>query len=309
MENGNILSSVYVLCTLNNLAMKKILELQLILLLVIFSNQFLFSQSDTIPLSLTKKIFGGELKNYKSYLATEIIDQDFDPKKISKKSIIKYETILNKTNKTVIAVSIADKVTYTDVYLIWIKNGDWKLKSIRSLWLPAMYQVMLGQFRNQDEAAIKRKYDELLKSAIESDTTLTEADALKQLGDFDEFKMNINMMNLTVSPDKELIEHFNKNKDKFYSLLEKIKKENADKSQTWKFDNKSIYKTDISAIKISSITNFENPKIIRFTIGGMSENFTGYFYCENPSDLPEIESKGYIMIRPLGNGWYLFKTT
>jgi hypothetical protein len=289
--------------------MKKLFLCKFILLFATFSSQSLFSQNDTIPLNLTKKIFNGELKNYKTYLATEIIDQDFDPKKISKKAVINYETILNQPNKTVIAVSVKDKVSYTDVYVLWIKDGDWKLKSIRSLWLPAMYQVMLGQFKNLDEAGIQRKYAEMLKNASDNDSLLNEEEGLKQFGDIDEFRMNIKIMELTVSPDKDLIEHFNKNKSKFYSLLERVKKENPVGAATWKLDSKSVYKTAMQEITISSISNFENPKIIRFTIGGMSDNYTGYFYCENPNDLPEIDSKGFIMIRPLGNGWYLFKTT
>jgi hypothetical protein len=289
--------------------MKKQLKLIPILLFVLIPSQLSFSQTDTIPLSLTKKYYGGELKNYKSYFATETIDQDFDPKKISKKAVVKYETLLNSEKKTVIAVSVVEKYAYSDSYVLWINDNGWKLKSIRMLWLPAIFHIMLSEFKNLTEEGIKLKYNEILKSTLENDSSQSEAEVLKQLGNFDEFMAHIKTMNLTVLPDKDLIAHFNKNKDKFNYLLAKVKQDNPDKAQTWQYDYKSVYKSTMQEITISSITNLNNPKIINFIIGGMSDNFAGYFYCENPADLPPIDSKGYIMIRTLGNGWYFYKTT
>ena len=41
----------------------------------------------------------------------------------------------------------------------------------------------------------------------------------------------------------------------------------------------------------------------------MIDNSVGYLYCKNPDDVPLMSDNGYIMIRDLGNGWYLYKTT
>jgi hypothetical protein len=62
-------------------------------------------------------------------------------------------------------------------------------------------------------------------------------------------------------------------------------------------------------ILISSISNFDDNKSVSFLIGGMIDNSVGYFYCNNPNDVPEMTDNRYIMIRNLGNGWYLYKMT
>ena len=60
--------------------------------------------------------------------------------------------------------------------------------------------------------------------------------------------------------------------------------------------------------KLEVIRNKIN-EIIDFSIGGMIDNSVGYFYCKDKNKLPEMSDNRYIMIKHLGDGWYLYKTT
>ena len=46
-----------------------------------------------------------------------------------------------------------------------------------------------------------------------------------------------------------------------------------------------------------------------FLIGGITDNSVGYFYIKDERNVPEMSPSHFIMIRSLGDGWYLYKTT
>jgi hypothetical protein len=71
------------------------------------------------------------------------------------------------------------------------------------------------------------------------------------------------------------------------------------------------FKADYQKIFISSIStgDFELGNGINFLIGGMLDNTVGYLYVKDKNDLPEMNSDSVIMIREIGDGWYIYKTT
>ena len=48
---------------------------------------------------------------------------------------------------------------------------------------------------------------------------------------------------------------------------------------------------------------------VLYLVGGVSDNSVGYMYQPDPAKLPPVSAGYFILIRPLGNGWYLYKTT
>lgn len=48
---------------------------------------------------------------------------------------------------------------------------------------------------------------------------------------------------------------------------------------------------------------------VLYHIGGVLDNSVGYMYQPDPAKLPKVSAGYFILIRPLGNGWYLYKTT
>ena len=45
------------------------------------------------------------------------------------------------------------------------------------------------------------------------------------------------------------------------------------------------------------------------TIGGVLDNSLGFLHAVDPAAVPPIGPEEYIWIEPVGDGWYLFKTT
>ena len=55
--------------------------------------------------------------------------------------------------------------------------------------------------------------------------------------------------------------------------------------------------------------SFSSTGIVRVTIGGMTDNEVGFLHASNPAAVPPIDPSDHIWIEPLGDGWYLFRTT
>jgi hypothetical protein len=49
--------------------------------------------------------------------------------------------------------------------------------------------------------------------------------------------------------------------------------------------------------------------VVSVTIGGILENSVGFLHASDPDLVPAIDPSDHIWIEPVGDGWYLFKTT
>ena len=80
----------------------------LLVILISLTNIIAYGQDNSMPLSLTKKYFYGEIKNYKSVLIGEAKKQQFNPHKISKNTVMEFETLMLKDDKAAVAVSLTE---------------------------------------------------------------------------------------------------------------------------------------------------------------------------------------------------------
>lgn len=142
--------------------MKKYMKLKLTLLLIVLPCVYALAQNDSLPLQITRQYIQGDLKDYKSYLLSEEVEKDYNVKKISKSAVITYEAISSSSESAVIAVSVEEKEKCTDLYVFWIKNGSWKLKSIQTLRLPGIFYVMLEKCKSMSEQELKIQYDKIV---------------------------------------------------------------------------------------------------------------------------------------------------
>jgi hypothetical protein len=49
--------------------------------------------------------------------------------------------------------------------------------------------------------------------------------------------------------------------------------------------------------------------LVEVTIGGMVDNMVGFLHARDAASVPPIDPDDHIWIEPLGDGWYLFRTT
>jgi hypothetical protein len=265
------------------------------------------SQNDTLPLSLTKKYCKGEFKNDPSIHTDIFVEKDFPIKKIAKNAILKFEELYCDQNEAVVAVSIQQDQTQKDIYLYWIKDNDWKIKSFKSFRMPGVFYVILEKYKGLDDDGITVEYNKTIAEIKRKNPGITSDEITESIGSLDELILNIKIMRLTVASDSVLLSHFEVNKQKFNDLLAKIK-ENVKEQEAWKYDRQSIFASEMKEILISSISNIENSHLIHFIITGIIDNSVGYFYCQDPLAIPNIVKSNYIMIRAIKDGWYLYKT-
>ncbi len=281
----------------------------LLVILISLTNIIAYGQDDSMPLSLTKKYFYGEIKNYKSVLIGEAKKQQFNPHKISKNTVMEFETLMLKDDKAAVAVSLTEGDQHTDLYTFWTKDNDWKIEAFRALWLPRVFYMYYDRFKDLDSAGINSEYNKMIVEAKQRNDTLTHEQIVQQIGTLEDFQADIKNMRLTVNSDKKLSEHFHNNQEKFQSLLVKIQNDSISQEKIWVIRKQPDYKDDLRDLLLSGISSRNDQSRIDFNIGGMIDNSVGYLYCKNPDDVPLMSDNGYIMIRDLGNGWYLYKTT
>jgi hypothetical protein len=52
-----------------------------------------------------------------------------------------------------------------------------------------------------------------------------------------------------------------------------------------------------------------NPSFFDLHLWGVVDNYVGFFWTSDPAKLPSMSPSNYIVIRDLGGGWYLYRTT
>ena len=129
----------------------------------------------------------------------------------------------------------------------------------------------------------------------------------------EDYNFQLGNVKLTLELDENIIQHFLTNQVEFDRLknlaLAQLDKEKGDEERSLKLIE--TFKTDYNKLFISSVSTggYELGNCINFLIGGMLDNSVGYFYIKDKKDLPEMNPSRIIMIREIGNGWYIYKTT
>lgn len=196
------------------------------------------------------------------------------------------------TGKAVVTVWFHDSITSFDAYFYLQHRDVWTVYAVRSL---VMKQEAVKELKRLDSIPVKQRGKPYKK--ISGHTWQFDRD-------------NTSLWN---SPDTTLASHFHRNKTAFA----KLEKKRASKYPLGA--NDTTYRTVITdkkirkqadALLIRDIIVDENaPGTVLYLLGGVLDNSVGYMYQPDPAKLPSISAGYFILIRPLGNGWYLYKTT
>lgn len=210
-----------------------------------------------------------------------------------------FKTIEQLKEKAVVNLTLENDSTgiSMDTYLFLVKDKeDWKITSFRALASTGVLyetKLMMENLTDKDMDSLVRVKPETYKSK-------------------EEIKRELANINLTLALDDVIIAHFFKhealfNKAKEELLLRDIKNnpegyQLTDLTPRLSFDSKDLL---LQQIKVSSLSSggFE------FVIGGMGDNQVGYLYLPEETEVPEMSADHLILLREIGEGWYLFKTT
>lgn len=126
----------------------------------------------------------------------------------------------------------------------------------------------------------------------------------------EDFQYQLENIKLTLEFDDNTIMHFNENKEKFETLKNEVINFRKDTTHNQKNINFE-FQVKLNKLYLGKLSNYQLlcEECIKFTIGGMIDNTVGYFYLSDERKLPKMNPSRVIMIREIGNGWYIFKTT
>ncbi|MCX6312396.1 MAG: hypothetical protein NT084_12265 [Bacteroidetes bacterium] len=223
---------------------------------------------------------------YKEWYADSTLGQHL-PAKVQRTT----QLIFQDTGHATVAVWLHDSLTSLDIYFYLVKKQVWTIYAVRSLVMKQAAEEELKRLDSIPENERGKKY-------------------LQAHGDT--YTFDYTNLQLWDNSDTVLVSHFIKNKKQFIAIQKRLAKKGF-------LENDSLV---VHALKDKKIKKLSNQVLIRdfefdkrypgcvfYVIGGMLDNTVGYLYQPDPKKLPLITEKHYILIKPIGNGWYLFKTT
>jgi hypothetical protein len=278
----------------------------LFLLLFIFVAILPCNAQNYDPLALSKKIFSKDaFPNIKKYVTGEYKGR---PNGKDFRSDLKVSfTLLGQNNQTaVVNITLSDSTGKEfDAYLHFEKQKIWKACAFRAL-------ALTGIIEQVHEGVVKLTPAQV-DSIIASPPVTVNGEDMRMFKSKEEYQFLLGNTGLTLASDKELIAHFYKNKGAFVRLKnELIKKGILNQKDTIDLikNDEKISKEVKSLLLDNVLPNFEEThNALDFLIGGITDNAVGYFYIKDPKDVPKMSPNHFIMIRALGDGWYLYKTT
>ena len=257
------------------------------------------------PLDLGKKIFGKDsLSNIDNFITGEYKGQP-NGQDLQSGTTTKF-TLLGQTEKTaVVAMTILDSLgKRLDTYLHFEKDSVWKMSAFRALAMTGIIE----QVKIELEKMTLQQVDEIIAKSKK-----------KKKGDFamftsrEDYSFQLGNARLILELDDNIAKHFVTNQAEFERLknlsLTQLEKEKVDEERSITLIEN--FKADYQKLFISSVSTggYELGNCINFLIGGMVDNSVGYIYVKDKKDLPEMNSDRVIMIKEIGKGWYIYKTT
>lgn len=256
------------------------------------------------PMDLAKKLFGKEKFGKKNkYITGEYKESKGKPngRNLHKEATTQF-TLIEQTEETaVVAMTILDKSgNGLDTYLHFKKDNVWKMSAFRALALTGIIE----QVKMELEKMTPQEIDEII-----ADTTR------RMFASREEYDFELGNAKLTLELDDNIIKHFVANQAEFERLknlaLQQLEKEEVKENRRLELiesERNNYRKLFISSVSTGGY-ELGNCNCIDFLIGGILDNTVGYFYMREKKDLPKMNPDRIIMIREIGNGWYIYKTT
>ncbi|MBH8558012.1 hypothetical protein [Hymenobacter negativus] len=199
----------------------------------------------------------------------------------------------------VVAVELRDSVSRRDFYLHFRREAEgWKLGAIRNLAMTHLGPPMVALLAAMPPAEV-------------ADYNRKHPDASH---DF-----TIGNLRLWTSADADIAAHFYQHRAAFQEVLSRV--------QSGRFFDATIgadEATDEQAanadpavhallrqLYLGRVTRRATAcgSCLEFVIGGKIDSTVGLLYQPEAALLPAMQPDGLIVLRPLGEGWYLYKTT
>lgn len=261
------------------------------------------------PLDLAKKIFSKEhFNDINNYITGEYKNESKGRptgQDLPTGSNLTFSLLEQTTNKAVVDMTVQDTTGKgIDTYLFFEKDEVWKMDAFRALALTGIIE----QVKNGLEKMTPEQVDSLInKSKNEKNKDIAIFSSRE------DFNFQLGNAKLTLELDTNIIKHFLDNNTEFERIKDSALKELESKKPNEEQRIKLVenLKPDYQKLFISSVSYGDDglENCIDFLIGGITDNSVGYIYVNDKKDLPHMDADKIIMIKEIGNGWYIYKTT
>jgi len=262
----------------------------------------LISSEEFTPLGLAQEIFSKSPRiNILDHITGEYsgnpngrdLDENFN---------LHFLLLMQDENNAIVAMKINDEDgNGIDYYLFFRKEIVWKMHAIRSLYIPRWFISMVNE--------LEQMTNEEITNIINSNNEFVIFSTI------DEYNFWVGNGRLILETDDNIINHFIENKEKFERLrdlaIREFEELFPDRNIEGRINLISDFESEFRRLYISSISvgGIEFGLSLNFLIGGILDNSVGFIYTNDPRNLPRMSPNRVIMIREIGDGWYIYKTT
>ncbi|UOQ52577.1 hypothetical protein [Hymenobacter cellulosivorans] len=202
--------------------------------------------------------------------------------------------VVQQTDSTaVVAVELRDSTGGNDFYLHFVRQNTWKLQAVRGLGMTNFGRQMLTVLEGlpADERA---RYNQTHPKA--------------------EYDFTVGNIRLWIGSDADIEAHFTQHQADFEKTVRLLqagsyfRSEPADEAAA---NADPAIDALLKSLYISRVTrkSTDCDACFAFVIGGLIDNTVGLLYEPDESKVPAMHPGSLIVVKPLGHGWYLFKTT
>lgn len=279
-------------------------HLKVVLLAILLCPAFCRAQHYE-PLQLAQRLLSKDTLNTKEYFKGEFNGHP-NGADLSPSVTVSYEELSKRDTTAVVHILLDNSTTghELDGYLFFAKDTIWKVTAFRALAMTGI----IAEVNRELSVLSPRQVDSVIASAH---TGKVDKRMFKNKA---EYHYLLGNTQLTLASDKELANHFNIHKNQFNLLKNELIAKGIlqhGMTNTRNLKDNNIIKQHLKALFIdNAYSDMDAPlNSINFVIGGITDNSVGYLYIKNPKNVPQMSAGNYIMIRSLGNGWYIYKTT
>lgn len=251
------------------------------------------------PLEIARRFVAkGQWPRMKSYLCCEVAQQAKAQtlgQQIPANLERKCQLLQQDNASAVVAVELRDTASTADFYLHFVKEADdWKLQAVRGLSGTSLGKQMLQLMQGMPDAEVSR-YNQ---SHPDADHAFT-----------------VENLKLWIGADARIIEHFNRNRAGFEEVVRTVEARGYLAQPTPQAEQQAntdpAIKDRLQQLYIRRLTRRTTAcgACLEFLIGGVTNDTVGLLYQPNPAAVPAMNPAHIIVIKPLGGGWYLYKTT
>ncbi|SHJ62725.1 hypothetical protein SAMN02745146_3573 [Hymenobacter daecheongensis DSM 21074] len=257
------------------------------------------------PLQIAEQFVAPEgWPDMKSYLCCEAADQARRQtlgQQIPRALRRRCQLLRQDSARAVVAVELRDSTTRNDFYLHFRREpaAGWKLQAVRSLAASGLSTPMLRLLTQMPPAEIAR-YNQAHPAADHAFT--------------------VGNLRLWMSADADIARHFSRRRRDFQQVVRLVQARpyfapsaTADSAAAGEqaANADPAVRQLLRTLFISRVGRHDTGcgTCLEFIIGGTLHNSMGLLYQPDAAAVPAMSPAHIIVIRPLGQGWYLYKTT